>query len=441
MQYIFLVSKCLWNNISLIDNGRPCLGGYFIVLLCYRMFGNLFGVVMVERESKRQYQIIDGAFALKARSMHWSLADLAEYLGLSKTALYRHFKNREAIELAMAERFRLDLLTALAEPPKTVKDLRRLLGQWLQEHQGYGAYFLVRVLENPGYPGELLAWAQGQISWLHEYLSRQAGQDMQRRQELWVTIIKELSTVAIMAIDLPCLPRFESFKESLGDLLTKGLPQLNVPKPERLRDLALAVQLREADLPVRHRLFEAMAAAISQYGVRHTTIERIAKAMGTAKSSLYFYSQTKAQMLADLVESEMLPLLDLTIQRIALGQNLAERIYIIMMMQCNYLLVRRDLIPVFNWMRFALLESPGAVAYPEEYRQRLLGALYYPGGSENLAPEQRAIFIMALVRWAEMLSTTVVVQGIHRHHDETDIRATVAYMLGSMLAGDKEEKV
>ena len=67
---------------------------------------------MKEKGTRRQ-QIIDAAFALTGETSAWSLAEVADRIGVSKTALYRHFRNKEEIEEVMEAAFREGILEVI----------------------------------------------------------------------------------------------------------------------------------------------------------------------------------------------------------------------------------------------------------------------------------------------------------------------------------------
>jgi AcrR family transcriptional regulator len=195
--------------------------------------------------------------------------------------------------------------------------------------------------------------------------------------------------------------------------------------------------IESAELGESNRLFNAIAASIHQHGVHDTTMETIAEKMGTAKSSLYFYGANKDAMLKRLIKSETETILMLCAKRADSGKTLAEQLFILMMVQANYLIIKPDFIPVFNWIRYETIkrkivplnDRPDIARILESYR---IGELY----SDESSGADRMMYAEMTISWASVLSTSTVIFGKKQGLDDVTLRKNICIMFESMMKGD-----
>ena len=159
--------------------------------------------------------------------------------------------------------------------------------------------------------------------------------------------------------------------------------------------------------------------------------------MGTAKSSLYFYGKNKDAMLKDLIKNETEMILGLCAKRAYSGKTLAEQIFILMMVQANYLLMKPDIIPVFNWIRcetikrkiVPLNDRPDMARILETYR---IGELYSDGNGKT----DKKMYAEMTISWASVLSTSCIIFGKKQGLDDVSLRKNICIMFKSMMKGD-----
>ncbi|MFW6328854.1 MAG: TetR/AcrR family transcriptional regulator, partial [Alkalispirochaetaceae bacterium] len=113
----------------------------------------------VESETSRRDQILAAAFRAWGREFfaNTSLSVVAEELGLSKAALYRHFRNKAEIIEAMEERYIADFSLCVLRPleERREKNLRPFLRRYFSLLMGffcdapeYYVFFTVHVLKD-----------------------------------------------------------------------------------------------------------------------------------------------------------------------------------------------------------------------------------------------------------------------------------------------------
>lgn len=193
------------------------------------------------------------------------------------------------------------------------------------------------------------------------------------------------------------------------------------------------------DIDTGNKVFNAIAATIHEYGIGGTTIRRIAEKMGSAKSSLYFYFDNKEKMLLELVRQETDTILHLFIKRAHIGKTFLEQLFLIMMIQAHYLILKPDFLPVFSWIRYEMIALDSNKKTPHFKREQFLSHFRHtelPGNAE-----QSATRALAAIKWASMLSTTTITQGL-RHKDNPErSRKNIRLMFHSMMSGDRKHSL
>ncbi len=386
---------------------------------------------MIREKTSRKRQIVDAAFALTGETDGWTLSEVAGRIGVSKTALYRHFRNKEEIEEAMTGEFRETLLEAIEGQPGS-GDFRSRFRAFFRDHEGYLGFFMIRLFARASFDQEVYSFLVSRSGRMAAFNGWLAGAGEERRERIFAGALKTVVSVILASVPEP---EIEALQDELMAITGRGLPELTVPTEERLAELDRLAAIRPGEITEETRIFEAIAGSIREHGIAGTTIERIAERMGMAKSSLYFYFPAKADMLDELVKAETSAILGLCEDRAAAGETLAEQLYSVMAVQANYLLAKPDLLPVFNWIRFETLREKHRGTPPdhpgEDFVARFrMGDLF---GDDSPMARTR---MLAILKWAGILATSAVIQGVRQKESPDRIRRSVRYLFESMLAGD-----
>jgi AcrR family transcriptional regulator len=388
-----------------------------------------------ERLSGRQQEIIDAAFKLASVKNGWSMAEVALSIGVSKTALYRHFKNREEIERCMNERLLADLCAMIEAAESTPGGIRTSAVRFLRAHPGYVFLLLHNFFTRSDYPKNLFDRLRTDSSAAAWYFDTMESMPEDRRIKKEIAMVKNWVSVIIASFRADGK---ETIQDDLVRILGLGLTYLAQPDEKRFDELDGIAQIDPSELEGGNRLFEAIAASIREYGITKTTIETIARKMGTAKSSLYFYGRSKDSMLSDLMENETGIIEKLCFARVREGRTIAEQLYIVMMTQANYLILKPELIPVFSWIRY---DSSRLDAKSEkELLDRKLEAIK-AFRVDELFRETRsdaAIRTALTINWASVMSASCIIRGTERGLGAAELRKNVRLMFKCMMIGDKE---
>ncbi len=387
---------------------------------------------MREKSSRRE-EIIAAAFALTGEFSAWTLAEAAERVGVSKPALYRHFKNKEDIEDAMERAFLESLIQAIDRAEGTPRVLRESLRAFFRDNPGFLEFFVSRVFSCGDFEERTYRYLLERSVGVAAFHRHAAGLDDAARDRLSAEVLKSAVSVILASVREPGI---EPLQRELLEALEIGFPRLRVPGPERMAALDAAAALAPEEVARENRLFSAIAASVREHGFAGTTTERIAEKMGVSKSSLYFYYPTKETMFEELIRAEHETMLALWSSRIRLGESLAEQLYALMMVQTNYLLLRPDVMPVFNWIRFETVRGNHRPNPPErDEMPPLEGFLIRDLFDEDAEKSRERAF--SLIKWASIMAISVVLNGVKNADRPERIRNNARLVYRSMLLGDK----
>lgn len=381
----------------------------------------------------RHEQILKAAFELAHTNHGWSLAEVAERIGISKTAIYRHFKNRAEIENAMEETFRSDMLAALERSDGTAEGIRRAAVAFFRNNPGYLYLFMTNIFTRCAYDLEIGEWLKTSSPHVAGLFARAEKLSADGKDRFEAEILKNCVSILIASFRLT---GFGKIQDDLLTLLRDGIPESRIPSAKRYDECEKEALIAAGELESGDRLFSAIAAVIHEHGITKTTIERIAEKMGMAKSSLYFFSRNKETMLAELVKKEIETMVSLCLKRIPAGKTFAEQLFIVMAVQANYLLMNPELFAVFNWIRYETMRVTHDQAHHDIDAETFLGLFRLDGIFAN-DPDARTKKI-AVIKLAATLSTSVVLQSRRRGDDNKKTLGNIRVMHESIFRGDKE---
>ncbi len=385
------------------------------------------------KKTTRREQILEAAFKLSEASESWSLAEVAGLIGVSKTAIYRHFHSRSEIDNEIRRQMLQDILSTIDSSYTSPIRTRSALVALFREKPAYHQLIMKSIFSDPDFDRHILSFL---IAGSGRFASFFAGMERlppERRRHISSWFLMNCVSIMIISFDIEA---FQRNQEEFLDILEKGLPDLGQPDDARLDELDKACALPEgysgAGSEQMERLFAAITGTIRCHGIKGTTIERIAEQMGRAKSSLYFYGKTKKEMISLLLARETANITTLCAERLVNGKTFAEQLYIIMATQANYILSMPGMIPVFNWIRYELVANHYEAPHEAEDLDRFLGLFRQTGRGED---KDRTL---AFVKWALILSASVVIHERHPGACPEDISKHIRVMFRHMMGGDKE---
>ncbi|MCR4823557.1 MAG: TetR/AcrR family transcriptional regulator [Treponema sp.] len=316
--------------------------------------------------------ILDTAFSFleDPRYSAFSMNELAAKVGISKPAIYRHFKNKDALLDAMENKI-VDGMSYLLEKVgsddiNTVKESVTNLVQYFIENPSHINYFIAQMSQNQNYEDRLFEkLCQRKVSFVvknsNAYLTNFKS-DMKRFARhifsgMTIFYFVKLQENYIREGKIPSLP--EDFSKHVVDLMIYGLAgctEKNSPlypkkiTPQRQKEILDLCTIPEDSFPPENRIFTALATVIEKYKITGVTVDKIAAELNMAKSSLYEYFDNKNQMIKSLVNKELALLETIVTENTAEAKNFTEFIVIQMYSALEYFMHRRSIIPICGWL-------------------------------------------------------------------------------------------
>jgi len=290
-------------------------------------------------------EIVDAAFKVWGRNFYQktSLSQLAKELGVSKPALYRHFRNKEALNSAMNERFIEDFSNAIRgdfEQALKTTDADEGLLIIIGSIAGFFArnvYIFIFSLVNI-YDRKI----DGSI------MSQRLNDRGVNMAVIQLVIEKKYDgSPSILMLIFTTLTFFMSFfhisvdsiknEPSGGQIQNIILRIFEIVKnglkfPVEETKLDFEKLEKQVDASIQNvkpdPIFKAVAEAVAEAGPWDTSMEMVAKRMGFSKSSLYGHFKNKKDMLQRFFMGEFMRIIEFAHKGIDLSEKAAEKLYL-----------------------------------------------------------------------------------------------------------------
>ncbi|MDR2797159.1 MAG: TetR/AcrR family transcriptional regulator [Treponema sp.] len=330
--------------------------------------------------------IIKTAFQVWGRSLYQStsLSDIAQALGVSKSALYRHFKSKQALLDAMYEWF-FDEYAAFIKPQyhkaRASEDKRerllimvRIMVEYYIRNRDTSIFSLILVygnqhLENmvssmvsrgldmrefwgieegnPSYPSFtqlVIASLIFFVAYFHkcDHPSKEAPSDEQVRQ--FVGWVEEkiacglgLYQETIEALDF----------EELESRFDQGVLRFNIDKcPQDMQGSDKKYKKSEDE-----SLLKAIAAVVAEAGPWNASMDMVARRSGLSKSGLYSHFKNKQDMIRYVFIEEFKRILRYAQVGLTLSTVPEEQLYLVILSIVDCLRSRPEILQAIDWLR------------------------------------------------------------------------------------------
>jgi len=358
--------------------------------------------------------VIDAAFRVWGREFYktTSLADIAQALGVSKPALYRHFPSKQALLEAMEERFYNDY-TAAIKPAledalkidswkERLYAMARFITGYFALHINYLIYALIRF---HGSKEQRFFDPQIMAKWgivFSESAFRSPG-DKQYPSALFLTAFTAFCGTAIFHRRLygltdmnPSMKDCDFSKLSWREPSGEELSAFVEATMERIRFGLVFDRARIDSFPYKKLemlsaaphtppdpLLKAVAEVVAEEGLWKASMETAAKRSGLSKSGLYAHFKSKRDMLSRLFMSEFERVAECVCAHIALSEIREEQLYLAILSIAGYLHARPEILVAMDWVRIQRLELDFSPPPPTLYHffdgfkpERALGTVW-----------------------------------------------------------------
>jgi AcrR family transcriptional regulator len=331
-------------------------------------------------------EIVKAAFHAWARNLYQStsLSDLSRELGVSKPALYRHFKNKQELWEAMYEYF-FDNYAAFIKPAYDKAVTAQGLECFLIIIRAFAEYYARNVDDFTFMLMQVYASKEAG-NMVQQMLKR--GIDMQQLENaahkggtphnaepdaavgggghlpegayppLMQLVLASLTFVIAhfhkRTASLKDAPSEEDIAEIVGfaeEMLMKGIG-FEREKVETLDYNALEDKAARIEWPKEENsLLKAVAVVVGKVGPWDISMGMVAKQLGLSKSSLYSHFKNKQDMLEQFFVTEMNRLVQVTQMARQLSTVKEEQLYLMIIGIANYLLFSKDILAGMDWLR------------------------------------------------------------------------------------------
>lgn len=350
--------------------------------------------------------IIQTAFRVWAKELYQttSLSDIARELGVSKPALYRHFRDKDDLLRAMAVSYFDDCAAFIKTGYEQAAAAGGREGGLIMMHtiaeynirnrpafifsmvQAFGAMdreTLGRELRERGIDIERLA------------LREQGGSYPGKFQLALGTLIFIISNFHKTRYKKDEIPTEKLIADTIAQVetsVTKGL--CLDPRDIAGLDYA-ALEKRIADTAWNDSdgsaLLEAVAGAVAEAGPWNASMEMVARRSGLSKSGLYAHFKNKQDMMGRFFITEFTRIANYAKSRIETTHEPAEQLYLAIISIVNYLRSRPEILLAMDWIKNRPLELG------KEVNDRLFGLI----GSIKLEAvrQQNRQFLVSVAQW------------------------------------------
>jgi AcrR family transcriptional regulator len=326
-------------------------------------------------------EIIEAAYKVWGREfyLNTSLSHVARELKVCKPALYRHFRNKNALLEAMTRHFFDDFAGFIqADYEKAMKAEDKNEGAFIlirsiTEYYAKNVYlfiFSMTILNDPKLDSfnmlEELCIRGIDMEFFHSSMKKEYTFDQLIMQLLFATLTFYMA-------------HFHNTRDSLTNppdeawilkiinvssaIIGKGLGYLDTEikfvNYEELENGILGKVNTLDDDP----LLKAVASAVAEAGPWQASMEQVARRSGLSKSSLYSHFKNKQDMLRQLFMTESMRILDFARNQIKQSEVPQEQLYLGIFSVAEYLRSKPDILVALDWIRNRKLDlSPSGTA-------------------------------------------------------------------------------
>ncbi|MCM1320803.1 MAG: TetR/AcrR family transcriptional regulator [Bacteroides sp.] len=290
-----------------------------------------------------------------------SLSDIACHVGITKPAIFRHYKNKKALFSAMQERFFDDAAACLCEIASGGQVFQKYVSGitvFFAEHHEYLCFFIYSFVKDKNFEQFMMAALEKRgVPFIMNIYRRDPRRNNRfyflspkghfQMEYVLTSIFFFIATQGEKKIRIPA----QQFAERLSSLLFDGWHELPDISEKRLAELDEICRISKEQISQGNRFASALSGVIGKWGFPGITMERMAAELGMTKSSLYSHFKNRDAMLQELIGREFSCLSEFLKKHYEFAQSMSEAVYIHFITEMHYLLCSQLLLPVLNWLR------------------------------------------------------------------------------------------
>ena len=377
-------------------------------------------------------EIITAAFKVWGREFYLdtSLNQVARELGVSKPALFRHFRNKQALLDAMRVYFFDDFAAYIKEnneKSQNVGDIftliRAIAGYYAQNVHIF-VFSLIKLYDHRDCDqnlGEELRSRGIDIGAFHRIIEKNQLFTPQIMHMVFTTLTFHMAVFHKKRKSFVNPPSGDDITKGIDaiiEIIERGLGYTSEQSELDFEGLESCVTATVNDIE-DDPLLKAVAGAVAEAGPWEASMKQIARRSGLSKSSLYGHFKSKEDMLRQLFMTEFLRIIGFTRQGMDHSALPQERLYLGIFSITVYLRSKPDILVAMDWMRTRRLDMR---KNKEELRAR--------GGGEGGPPRE-----------FDRLFDDIEISG--NEHDRRQISHWILFLIINILmrpGGKNQEK-
>ena len=369
--------------------------------------------------------LIEEAFSFYSKPCvkDFSLNELAAKVGISKPAIYRHFKNKDDVMAEMQKHFFDVIAEHLLSIRRYKEENGTIKGTIANVYSEIPFSNMVRFFaDNPKYINYLIFQFTRHQRFervifeelekrgcldeeeIQNFKKAECGQSDKNYADSFYCGISILVFIKLREKAIEEKKRGETFASTdefakkIAMFIKNGFAgscrngdifyptKISEKRKEELRRIC---EISKEDFPEENKIFTALASVIEKYDFNGVTIERIADELGMAKSSLYFYFDNKNEMIRSLIEKELAVLTQLCVENSAESKTFSEFIYLTMRTEIEFFQMKPSLLQICGWLlqKSSELHDQLDVNMHMTWEKKIPGKLERPDLGLPLTPE------------------------------------------------------
>ena len=318
-------------------------------------------------------EIIKAAFKVWGRNFYrtTSLTDIARELGVSKPALYRHFRDKDALLGEMFTTFFDDFAAFIREAygkalaagnqRESGRIMMRVVSEYYIRNRDTFIFSLTKVHNSLDKDNISREFLNRGIDFRNLAYGRETPSFYPSKTQLiMVTVIFYIGLFHRSNEKSDEIPTDEKVSQVLADIEDRiknglGLHSLKASALDYGNlEREASVSLEEA---IEHNvILKAVASAVAEAGPWDASMEMVARRSGLSKSSLYAHFKNKQDMLAQFFFTEFNKIINFARMKIERIEKPEEQLYLAIISIVNYLRSSPEILLAIDWLKTRPLE-------------------------------------------------------------------------------------
>ncbi|TVR00390.1 MAG: TetR/AcrR family transcriptional regulator [Spirochaetaceae bacterium] len=397
-------------------------------------------------------EIVSAAFAAwgETHFTSTSLNLVAQRLGITKQALYRHFRNKEALLDELTERFLAayaqirDGVCVLPEDASLSEIVTRYADGVYRMFADTPHYYLFLVMRLLPGPPEVAGRFYAIGNEIGNRVLPHLDPSLPRTQIDLLMLFMHVHIVVWTAFDFwtpmgvlrgepaGARSRERRVAHTVGLCLNGHFPHARIPIDFAEVERVAVVDPSEMLEP--NRIFAAVEQVVQEVGFEAASMDRIARALGMTKSSLYFYFENKDAMLLEALNRERRHMRSLFAARVEQLSRFSEMLYCYLVTMVTYFLNNRSLLVFSDWLTAQRVRVPDTV----HDEQQILATVDFVRRRLKLSqnPKRRKEVIETVALFSILMYRGIADRGLSRENENEvlaftrDLYQTVTHGIG-----------